>query len=157
MPPDRPDDGITEVASDPRGLNALRDSIDPKLFRDARKIPCKPVPFRIEQPRKLNAPGILLKMILDGGNPLPWRQRSDEIDLDHDHAIRARDQIVINLPVDEPEQRDDEDRKHGRYRRSPAECVRAYELHLKHRISPPNISPGTISTRHHDRKPSKLR
>src|ERR1700760_2555409 len=149
MPTDRPNDGIAEIPSDPLRLHALRGIIDPKLFRHALEISCKATSFRIEKPRKLNAPRVLLKMILDRGNPLLGRQEGNEIDLDQDHAVRARDQIIVNFPVDEAEQADDEGREHGGHRQSPAERVRTYELHVKHRISPPNISSGTISTRHH--------
>ena len=69
-----------------------------------------PVPVGAEQPGKLNAarnpaadgPAMASSKRGGGSDPM-WR------DLGRDHAIGSRDQVAVDLPVDESEQRDDED------------------------------------------------
>jgi hypothetical protein len=113
---DRQDNGIAEIRSDSRGLNALRECIGLELCRHAREISCKPASLWIKQPGELNVPGILCKMIFDRDEPPLGRQAGNEVGLAQDHAVRARDQIVVNLPVDEAKEGDDEDREHGGHR-----------------------------------------
>ena len=56
----------------------------------------------------MHAAGILPEMIVDRADAAIRRQLGKEIDLGRDHAIGSRDQVVVDLPVDEPEQDRDE-------------------------------------------------
>jgi hypothetical protein len=78
----------------------------------------------------MDAAGILPKMIVERGDPAIGRQRGEEIDLRRNHAIGTRDQVIIDLEVDEAEQDRDKSREQSRQCGGPVKCVRAYELHL---------------------------
>ena len=77
-------------------------------------------------------------MIVERAGPTIGWQRGKEIDLRRNHAIGARDQVIIDLEVDEAEQDRDKSRKQGCQCGGPVKRVRAYELHLILRTLPPD-------------------
>ena len=93
----------------------------------------------------MDAAGILPKMIVERTDPAIGRQRCKEIDLRRNHAIGTRDQVIVDLEVDEAEQDRDESREQGRQRGGPVKRVRAYELHLVLRILPLIASPAATT------------
>jgi hypothetical protein len=66
-----------------------------------------------EQARELHAPGVLPQMLVDRVQQPLVVQQGKHIELCHDHLIGSRRQIIVGLPVDEAEQRDD---GHGKCR-----------------------------------------
>ena len=127
-----------------------------EVVRQARDIAGKPISLRIENAGEIDAAGILPEMIVERADPAIGRQRGKEIDLRRDHAIGTRDQVVIDLEVDEAEQDRDKDREQGRQCGSPVKRVRAYELHLmlrtlRHPVTSPAPRRGRAA-----RAPKKL-
>ena len=109
-----------------RNSDALDRPIDPERAWNSLKIAGKSVSIRLEQPRKLDASGILRE------NPTLGRQGRNEIDLLRDHAVGSRDQVAIALPVDKSEQDDDEGCQYACNGGSPPEGIRSYEQQLRH-------------------------
>ncbi|MFZ5714198.1 MAG: hypothetical protein ACOY3N_15385 [Bradyrhizobium sp.] len=85
-----------------------------------------------EQPDIVHMPGVLLEMIGDRADAATVRQIAHEVDLRGDHAVGARDQVVVELLVDEREQSGDEQREGGRDRQGPEKRVRADKLNMPH-------------------------
>jgi Cu/Ag efflux pump CusA len=57
-------------------------------------------------------------------------------DVNLDHSVRSRDQVLIGLPINESEQPGDAEREHAGHDQRPLEGGRAYDFCLTHRISP---------------------
>ena len=131
----------------PRHPHALHPRTGRKIARQARDIAGKPISLCIEDAGEMDAAGILPKMIVERGDPAIGRQRGKEIDLRRNHAIGARDQVIIDLEVDEAEQDRDKSREQGRQCGGPVKRVRAYELHLMLRILRRLIASPAATTR----------
>lgn len=112
--------------------HALHRAIKPQLARQMVDVAGQPRASGIEQSRVLHAPGILPEMIRDRADAAGRRQVCDEVNPCGDHAIGSRDQIVVELPVDEREQADHEQREGGRHGQGPEERAGADQLALVH-------------------------
>ena len=122
--------------------HAPRRDADIKSVRQERDVARNSISVRVEHAGELHAAGILLEMILKRADQAIARQSGEEADLRCDHAIGTRDQVVVDLEVDEPEQYRDEDREQACQCGSPVKRVRAYELHLTLRILPSDALAG---------------
>ena len=80
-------------------------------FGEAIEIAGEPISLWVEQSGKLDAAGILTEMILDRVYTAIERQRSKEVHLRGDHAIGSRNQVVVDVEIDETEQDDDKRRE----------------------------------------------
>jgi hypothetical protein len=116
--------------------------IRPEFGRKLLHVAGYPAAICAKQSGIVNPAGILLEILIDCIQLVFGGQACDEIQLAGDHSVGSRDQVVVDLPVDEAEQRDDEDRKHSGYRKGPVKSARSHELRLTHRISPPGYPAG---------------
>ncbi|MET0709424.1 MAG: hypothetical protein ABWY82_21660 [Tardiphaga sp.] len=132
----------------PRHPYALHPGPGRKTARQARDIAGQPASLCIEETGEMNAAGILPEMIVERTDPAIGRQGGKEVDLRRDHAIGTRDQVTVDLEVDEGEQDRDKGREQGGQRGGPVKRVRAYELHLLLRTLPPGYLAGRAHVRH---------
>jgi hypothetical protein len=122
-------------------VDSLYGRIDLDFTGQALEIAGEPLPLWVEQSGKLDATGIFSETILDRAHTAIEWQRGKEIHLRADHSIGSRNQIVIDVEIDETEQDNDKRREQARDRGSPSESIRAQELNLKHPASPPRHWP----------------
>jgi hypothetical protein len=140
-PGDRTDDLVFPAVSiHPDDVGALRRGVDPQIGRQAVDIAGNSVTVGGKYRRELYTPRILPQPLLHRLEPPFGRQTGNHVQFRGDHPVGSDRQIVIDLPVDKSEQHDDEDCQHPGHHEGPVEGVRAHELRLTHRISPPDIS-----------------
>src|SRR3981081_1541550 len=82
---------------------------------------------------ELSPSGIQPELLVDCLEPALGRQGGNAVQLHGDHTVGPCDEVIIDLPVDEPEQDNDENRKCAGDHQRPVEGVRAEELRLAHR------------------------
>ena len=121
------------ISIDLDDVGGLRCGIDPQTGRQAFDIAGDAVTIGGKYRRELYSSGILSQLLVDCLEPPFRRQARNPLDFQCYHTVGSRRQIVIDLPVDKSEQRDDENRKHPRHHEGPVEGVRADELRLTHR------------------------
>jgi hypothetical protein len=126
-PRDRPDH-LVDLAVLIRldDLGALRCGVDAQIGWQALKIAGDPVTVGGKYPRELYPSGILSQLLVNCFEPALGRQAGNAVQLHGDHAVGSRDQVVIDLPVNESEQHHDEDGEHAGNHQSPVESARAY-------------------------------
>src|SRR3984885_13763644 len=116
-----PDQRVARLTTvQPGNADSLYGRVDPDSTRQTLKVAGKSFPLWVEQSGKLDATGVFSEMILDRTHLAVKRQRDKEISLRADHVIGSRDQVVVDIEIDEAEQHNDKRRKKACHREGPS-------------------------------------